>query len=230
MKPDPGSHLRDVDRTAAEIVDFVAGTDLDGFLGNRVLRRAVERDLEIIGEALNRLERDFPNVAARLPDLPKVVGLRNRIAHGYDAVVPETVWNAAVNHLPGLRRSVRSLLAELDRGVPAPDPRHADAVLVLSCAVSERVDSASPVHRDTLPAEIEEILRASERAGDVSRDETGTLARRIARARAETDLRVAAAREVDEGEHFEIKARFEGDPGYAEKDLGSAADWNGHSS
>ncbi len=127
-----------------------------------------------------------------------------------------------MDELPRLRRSVQSLLAELGRDVAIPDPHLADGVLVLSCAVSERVDAASPVHRDTLAEDIEEVMLVSARAADVSGDEAGGLARRIARMRAGTDLRVAAARETGEGEYFEIKARFGGDPGYAEKEIRDA--------
>ena len=157
MKRDPRVPLRDADRSAAEIADHVAGTDLDGFLGNDMLRRAVERNLGIIGEALNRLERDSPAVAARLPDLPNAVGLRNLPAHGHDAIVLETVWNAAVNRLPGLRRSVRSLLAELDRGGLAPDPRHADEVPALSA----HVDAVREIHEEIASRreEIAEVCR-----------------------------------------------------------------------
>ncbi len=77
-----------------------------------MMQRAVERDLEIIGEALNQLERDAPDVAALLPDLAEAVGLRKRIAHGYDTIESERVWETAVDHLPGHHGAVRSALAE----------------------------------------------------------------------------------------------------------------------
>ena len=90
----------------------------------------------------------------------------------------------------------------------------ADDVLVLSCAVSERVDAVSPVHRDTLPADIAEVLQFSDRAGDVPGAEVREIAAGIARKRAETDLRVVATREVGDGEYFELKARYRGGPDF----------------
>ena len=101
-----------------------------------------------------------------------------------------------------------------DREDTAPDPRLADDVLVLSCAVSERVDAAAPVHRSTLPGDVEAVLRSSALDRDVPEAEVDELAFGIARKRAETDLRVDAARGVRKGEIFETGARFAGNPGF----------------
>ena len=63
------------------------------------LRRAIERNLEIIGEAMNRIlkeDQHFKIVNAR-----KIVGLRNQIIHGYDSVSDENIWSILINHLPG---------------------------------------------------------------------------------------------------------------------------------
>ena len=127
--------------------------------------------------------------------------------------------------LAGTGKDGRKRIAEVFRTGPVPeredttpDPRLADDVLVLSCAVSERVDAAAPVHRSTLPRDVEAVLREAALARDVPEAEVDELAFGIARKRAETDLRVAAAREIDEGEYFEVKAQFEGNPGYAAKE------------
>ena len=127
----------------------------------------------------------------------------------------------------GLGKGGRERLAEAfrtgpvpDREDTTPDPRLADDVLVLSCAVSERVGTSSPVHRGTLPQDIEAVLRSSESARSVPEAEVGEFAFGIARKRAETDLRVAAARAIDEGEIFEVRARFLGNPDYsAQQDI-----------
>ena len=129
--------------------------------------------------------------------------------------------------LAGLGKDNRQWLAGAFRTGPVPeredtvpDPRMADDVLVLSCAVSERVDSASPLHRSTLPQDIEAVMRSSELARDIPEAEVDELAFDIALKRAETDLRVAAARAVDEGEIFEVRARFLGNPDYsAQQDI-----------
>ena len=135
-----------------------------------------------------------------------------------DATVPEG--------LAGLGRDGATRIAEAFRTGPvperedtAPDPRLADDVLVLSCAVSERVDAAAAVHRSTLPKDVEAVLRASAVARDVSEAEVDELAFGIARKRAETDLRVDVAREVaPKLERAMIRARFEGNPNYVRGD------------
>ena len=58
-------------------------------------RRAVERELEVIGEALSRLTMTDSGVAARISHLPRIVGFRNRIIHGYDAIDDATVWGVS---------------------------------------------------------------------------------------------------------------------------------------
>ena len=200
MKRDVRTHLEDADKAAEEIADFIAGTDLDGYLGNRMMQKAVERNLEIVGEAMVRLRDDSPETARRIPELKKVIGLRNVLIHKYDKVEPERIWHSILPALHEQRRTYQSLIAELGREGPRPDPRMADDVLVLSCAVSERVDPADPVHRDTLPLYIQEALRSSALATHVREEEVGEIASGIARKRAEADVRVAAARAADPDE------------------------------
>ena len=119
----------------------------------------------------------------------------------------------------------RARLAQAFRAGPvperqdtAPDPRLADDVLVLSCAVSERVDAAAPVHRSTLPKDIEAVLRESRLARDVPESEVEEIAFGIARKRAETDVRVATARDVGNSALYAINARFEGNPQFYMKE------------
>ena len=137
--------------------------------------------------------------------LPDGMTERERAAHLAAAGRrPEALDEA----MDGIRSRVARVEAERDRR------RLADDVLVLSCAVSERVDAASPVHRDTLPADIAAVLQASDRAEDMPDAEVREVAAGIARKRAETDLRVVATREVDDGEHSELKARYRGGPDF----------------
>jgi uncharacterized protein with HEPN domain len=67
-------------------------------------KRAVERDLEIIGEAANRIrkkDKDF-----KLTNAEKIIGTRNRIIHGYDSVSDDLIWSIVINHLPKLKEEV----------------------------------------------------------------------------------------------------------------------------
>lgn len=78
------------------------------YVADKKLRRAVERELEIIGEAVSKilqLDPDTPIDNAR-----KIIGLRNRVIHAYDNVNNETVWGVVINHLPILKGDVDRLL------------------------------------------------------------------------------------------------------------------------
>lgn len=114
MERDPRAYLWDVDEGASTIADFVSGNALDDYLSNRMLRSAVERQLTIIGEALNQLSKRFPQVAQRIPELPRVVGLRNILIHGYASVHHATVWSVIQHDLPHLKQRASELLSELD--------------------------------------------------------------------------------------------------------------------
>lgn len=65
-------------------------------------KRAVERNIEIIGEAMNRILKKDETIA--ITNSRKLVDVRNRIIHGYDAVSDEVVWGIVVRHLPVLQR------------------------------------------------------------------------------------------------------------------------------
>jgi len=71
---------------------------------NTILKRAVERDLEIIGEAVNRilkLNPDFP-----IENAKRIVGLRNQIIHAYDNISDENIWAIILKHIPLLKSEV----------------------------------------------------------------------------------------------------------------------------
>ena len=73
-------------------------------------KRAVERNIEIIGEALGRiLKRDE---TIKITNARKIVDTRNRIIHGYDAVSDDVIWGILIRHLPILQREVEILLGE----------------------------------------------------------------------------------------------------------------------
>lgn len=78
------------------------------FQSNIILRRATERNLEIIGEAMNRIllrDPDFPIANAR-----RIVGLRNQIIHAYDNISDENIWAIIINHLPKLKAEIHKLV------------------------------------------------------------------------------------------------------------------------
>ncbi len=77
---------------------------------NIQLKRAIERDLEIIGEAISRILKVDPEFT--IDNARRIVGLRNQIIHGYDSVSDENIWSIVVNHIPKLKEEIEGLIEE----------------------------------------------------------------------------------------------------------------------
>ena len=80
------------------------------YIENKMLRRAVEREFEIIGEAINRINK-------LIPDFPisgkhQIISMRNRVIHGYDKIDDGIIWGTIVRHLPVLKKEIEKLLAD----------------------------------------------------------------------------------------------------------------------
>jgi uncharacterized protein with HEPN domain len=110
---DPRAFLWDVIEAAHAIEGFIAGLDAQSYAKSAMVNAAVERKFEIIGEALNQLSKLDPALAARIPELSKIVAFRNQLIHGYAAVDDQVVWNITQNALPHLTLVVKVLLQEL---------------------------------------------------------------------------------------------------------------------
>jgi uncharacterized protein with HEPN domain len=111
---DPRAFLWDVAEAARAIEGFIVGMDVQAYARSAMVNAAVERKFEIIGEALNQLSKLDPALAARIPELSKIIAFRNQLIHGYAAVDDQVVWNIAQQSLPGLIVVVNDLLRELD--------------------------------------------------------------------------------------------------------------------
>lgn len=94
--------IHDAIEACRTIQSFTKGVSFGDYSGNLMLRSAVERQFEILGEALNRASELEPEVVTSVPDLRRIVGMRNRIIHGYDSVDDEIVWDAIQHHVPAL--------------------------------------------------------------------------------------------------------------------------------
>ncbi len=77
-----------------------------------MLRAAVERQFEIIGEALNRLMRLSPELASRIPSIGEAIAFRNVLIHGYAQIDHQSVWMTINGDLPKLRAHVAALLPD----------------------------------------------------------------------------------------------------------------------
>jgi uncharacterized protein with HEPN domain len=75
---------------------------------NLTIKRAIERELEIIGEAVNRILKEQADF--KLQNARKIVDLRNFIIHGYDAIDDETVWGVISIHIPKLEKEIKGLI------------------------------------------------------------------------------------------------------------------------
>ncbi len=104
--------LLDARDACRAIETFLAGQTFDDYQADLLRRSAVERQFEIVGEALNQAQTVDAGLEQRLPEVRRIVGLRNRIIHGYDSVDDELVWQIAQTHLPSLARQLDVLLAE----------------------------------------------------------------------------------------------------------------------
>ncbi len=101
--------LKDIEQSIIEIYEFLpAKRDFFEFQKDLKTRKAVERNIEIIGEAMDRIlktDPDFP-----IGDSRKIVDTRNRIIHGYDSVSDDIIWLIINRHLPTLEQQVKELL------------------------------------------------------------------------------------------------------------------------
>ena len=93
--------------------------NFEAFEQSRQLQDAVVRNIEIIGEAVNQIQRVAPDFIDRHPEVPwpQMGAMRNRMIHGYFLVDPKIVWTTVKNDLPRLRQQIDDLLTELRCGL-----------------------------------------------------------------------------------------------------------------
>lgn len=104
--------LYDIHEAINEIESYFIDNpkDFKYYQSNTLLKRAIERDLEIIGEAVNRilkLQPDFPIEYAK-----RIVGLRNQIIHAYDNISDENIWAILLKYIPNLKEEILKLIIE----------------------------------------------------------------------------------------------------------------------
>jgi len=99
----------DILTAIAEIDGFVVAKTLADLLGDRTLQLVLEREFEIIGEALYRLRNLAPDSFARIPSGNRIIAMRNILAHGYDRVDYTILWDAATQELTTLRQTIFAL-------------------------------------------------------------------------------------------------------------------------
>ena len=110
MQLESKKYLYDILRSAGLAADFIAGKSFADYAADAMLRSAVERQLEIVGEALAQLARTDPAVAARISEYRRIIAFRNILIHGYADLDHRIIWNVLEMKLPVARREAEALL------------------------------------------------------------------------------------------------------------------------
>ena len=106
---DPSLTLRQIIELSDEIAMLVASRLRDDLDTNREFRRALERCVELVGEAATRLPVDWRERHSQIP-WREIIAMRNVMIHGYDVVMPEILWNVAMSDVPKLREAIQTIV------------------------------------------------------------------------------------------------------------------------
>jgi len=112
MRPDPRKYLWDALRAGERLAKFTHDKSFADYQADELLKSAVERQFEIIGEALKQLSKVSPELAEHIPELPRIVAFRNILIHGYAMVDDALVWQVLTDKRPVLDQALRKLLAD----------------------------------------------------------------------------------------------------------------------
>jgi uncharacterized protein with HEPN domain len=113
MRRKAEAFLFDILGACDDILSFIGSMDADSYAENNLVRSAVERKCEIIGEAISQLAKLDPGLAQRISDWREVIAFRNILIHGYATINHDIVWSVIEDSLPALRQSIAALLQEL---------------------------------------------------------------------------------------------------------------------
>lgn len=112
MLPKSEKLCLDILTAIEEIQDFLSEASQETFTQSRLQQVAVERELEIIGEALKRLERMDEPLFDQIDNGRKIIGMRNVLAHGYDVIDYRILWSTVTYDIDPLLRQIECLLNE----------------------------------------------------------------------------------------------------------------------
>ncbi len=110
MQPELGKYLYDVSQACEALLGFIQNKKLEDYKSNLLLRSGVERQIMIIGEAMNQAIKTAPELSAEIDNIRQIVNLRNVIVHGYATVENETIWGIIQDDVPKLHEQVKKLL------------------------------------------------------------------------------------------------------------------------
>jgi len=109
MKREIKKCLFDINTSIDSIYDYLGGDrNFFEYQKDKLLRRGIEREIEIIGEAMNRILRIDPDF--KIENSRQIIDTRNWVIHGYDKVDDVIIWGIISNHLPKLRKEIEDYL------------------------------------------------------------------------------------------------------------------------
>ena len=112
MRLESKKYLFDIKQAAVLLADFTQGKSFADFQGDPMLRSAVERQFEIIGEALTKLAKVDQETVALISKHRRIIAFRNILIHGYAQIDDRLVWGVLDSKLPALTQEVKKLLEE----------------------------------------------------------------------------------------------------------------------
>lgn len=101
--------LADILDAVNAILEFIREVEFTQFISDRMRRDAIARNIEVIGEAINKLPDDFINKHSEV-EWHKAIGMRNRLIHEYFGIDYKIVWNTIRNILPDFKTDIEKLL------------------------------------------------------------------------------------------------------------------------
>lgn len=110
MRIESKKYLYDIAQAAKLAMEFIAGKSFADYTAAAMLRSAVERQLEIVGEALTQLARTDPATASQIGEYKRIIAFRNILIHGYAEIDHRIVWNVLELKLPVVRREAEAFL------------------------------------------------------------------------------------------------------------------------
>ena len=110
MTRDPRMYLHDMLEACRFLLEFTVGKSVADYKADRGFRSAVERELQIIGEAVLQLQSCAPDLAAKISEHEQIIHFRHVLVHGYHSLKPQLVWDVIETKLPNLQTELEAML------------------------------------------------------------------------------------------------------------------------
>jgi len=112
MPRDPEKYLFDMLDSCRFLLEFTSGHTLEEYTRDRGFRSAIERELQIIGEALIQLNQLAPETAQQISEYQRIISFRHVLVHAYDSLNYDLVWYVVERKLPTFQDEIQALLTE----------------------------------------------------------------------------------------------------------------------